>query len=237
MRIDKFLSQMGVGSRSEVKLLLKKGEIKLNDTIVKSPKLQINPNRDRLSVGDQLIEYEPYVYLMMHKPKGVISATEDDAHRTVVDLIEGYAHLNLFPVGRLDKDTEGLLLITNDGQFNHQLMSPNHHVPKTYYVETLTPIEDSAIACFKDGVILKEGKLKPAELQILNKSAAYITITEGKFHQIKRMFHAVNNEVTYLKRIKIADLTLDDNLNLGEYRKLKPEEFSLLGLTYNGDEI
>ncbi|UEX90928.1 pseudouridine synthase [Staphylococcus ratti] len=237
MRIDKFLSQMGVGSRSEVKLLLKKGKIKLNDTIVKSPKLQINPNSDRLSVDDQLIAYEPYVYLMLHKPKGVISATEDDAHRTIIDLIKEYAHLNLFPVGRLDKDTEGLLLITNDGQFNHQLMSPNHHVPKTYYVETLNPIEDSAIACFKDGVILKEGKLKPAELQILNTKAAYVTITEGKFHQIKRMFHAVNNEVTYLKRIKIADLTLDNNLKLGEYRKLKPEEFSLLGLAFNEDEI
>ncbi|MCQ9291074.1 rRNA pseudouridine synthase [Staphylococcus hyicus] len=229
MRIDKFLSQMGQGTRTEVKTLLKTGKVRLNEHVVKSPKLKIDPTQDVIEVDGQRIQYEPYVYLMMHKPKNVISATEDDQHETVIDLIQEYAHLNLFPVGRLDKDTEGLLLITNDGQFNHQLMNPNQHVPKTYYVETLNPISETDITVFKTGVTLKEGVLKPATLQIISAKHAFLTISEGKFHQVKRMFHSVGNEVVYLKRVKIANLSLDTSLAPGAYRKLTADDFKTLG--------
>lgn len=228
MRIDKFLSQMGQGTRTEVKTLLKTGKVRLNEHVVKSPKLKIDPTQDVIEVDGQRIQYEPYVYLMMHKPKNVISATEDDQHETVIDLIQEYAHLNLFPVGRLDKDTEGLLLITNDGQFNHQLMNPNQHVPKTYYVETLNPISETDITVFKTGVTLKEGVLKPATLQIISAKHAFLTISEGKFHQVKRMFHSVGNEVVYLKRVKIANLSLDTSLAPGAYRKLTADDFKAL---------
>ena len=231
MRIDKYLADMGVGSRSEIKSLLKKGEVTLNDHRVKAAKTQINPYEDCITVNQKVIAYEPFVYLMLNKPKGVISATKDDRHSTLIDLINDYQHLDLFPVGRLDKDTEGLILITNNGKFNHLLMSPQHHVAKTYYVETKHAIEENTINIFKEGVPLKEGKLKPASLEIIESNSAEITITEGKFHQIKRMFHYVNNEVTYLKRLKIAELTLDETLPPGGYRKLTEGDFQRLGLT------
>lgn len=231
MRIDKYLADMGVGSRSEIKSLLKKEVVTLNDHRVKSAKTQINPYEDRITVNQKVIDYEPFVYLMLNKPKGIISATKDDRHSTLIDLINDYQHLDLFPVGRLDKDTEGLILITNNGKFNHLLMSPQHHVAKTYYVETKHAIEENTINIFKEGVPLKEGKLKPASLEIIESNSAEITITEGKFHQIKRMFHYVNNEVTYLKRLKIAELTLDETLPPGGYRKLTEGDFQRLGLT------
>lgn len=231
MRIDKYLADMGVGFRSEIKTLLKKGEVTLNDHRVKAAKTQINPYEDRITVNQKVIAYEPFVYLMLNKPKGVISATKDDRHSTLIDLIHDYQHLDLFPVGRLDKDTEGLILITNNGKFNHLLMSPQHHVSKTYYVETKHVIEENTINIFKEGVPLKEGKLKPASLEIIESNSAEITITEGKFHQIKRMFHYVNNEVIYLKRLKIAELTLDETLPPGGYRKLTEDDFQRLGLT------
>ncbi|WP_419791441.1 pseudouridine synthase [Staphylococcus chromogenes] len=231
MRIDKYLADMGVGSRSEIKTLLKKGEVTLNDHRVKAAKTQINPYEDRITVNQKVIAYEPFVYLMLNKPKGVISATKDDRHSTLIDLIHDYQHLDLFPVGRLDKDTEGLILITNNGKFNHLLMSPQHHVSKTYYVETKHVIEENTINIFKEGVPLKEGKLKPASLEIIESNSAEITITEGKFHQIKRMFHYVNNEVIYLKRLKIAELTLDETLPPGGYRKLTEDDFQRLELT------
>ena len=230
MRIDKYLSDMGIGSRSEIKTLLKKGQITLNENKVKSAKTHVNPNVDKVAVNQQIIKYEPYVYLMMHKPRGVISATKDYHHTTIIDLIEEYHHFDLFPVGRLDKDTEGLILITNNGKFSHLLMSPQHHVAKTYYVETKHSINHNVVNIFKEGVTLKEGKLKPATLKLLSTHSANITITEGKFHQIKRMFHYVDNEVTYLKRIKIANLLLDETLPSGAYRKLKENEFQQLGL-------
>ncbi|MGV3043012.1 pseudouridine synthase [Staphylococcus rostri] len=228
MRLDKFLANMGVGTRNEVKVLLKKGQVKVNGDIVKSPKTKIDAAQDKVMVGGERIGYEPYVYLMLHKPAGVISATEDDIHRTVLDLIDDYKHLALFPVGRLDKDTEGLLLITNDGAFNHRIMSPNKHVPKRYYVELEKAIVPEAIEVFKAGIELKEGLLKPAELEILEPSnTARVTIHEGKYHQVKRMFHAVDNEVVYLKREAIGALALDPTLAKGDYRQLTPSEVAL----------
>lgn len=229
MRIDKFLAQMGVGTRTEVKGLLKKGRVYSNGTTIKSAKTQIDPNTDKVEVDGKVIAYEPYVYLMMNKPQDVISATSDDMHRTVIDLIDGYQHLDLFPVGRLDKDTEGLLLITNDGQFNHELMSPNKHVSKTYRVKAKVDLKDIDRQRFEEGITLKEGQLQPAQLEILEESnTALVTIQEGKYHQVKRMFHAIDNEVVALKRVSIGDLQLDSTLPPGAYRQLTEEELKLL---------
>ena len=228
MRLDKFLANMGVGTRSEVKQLLKKGSVKVNQNIVKLPKLHVNPNSDEIMVNDEVVSYIDKVYIMLNKPKGYISATEDEVHPTIIDLIPEYAHLNIFPVGRLDKDTEGLLLVTNDGQFNHEVMNPNKHVSKTYEVYSKHPITQFDIDKFKSGIELSDGKLKPAILKKVDNYVSQVTIYEGKYHQVKRMFHSIENEVLELKRIKIAQLELDHNLDLGSYRLLTQIDFDNL---------
>lgn len=228
MRLDKFLANMGVGTRSEVKQLLKKGSVKVNQNIVKLPKLHVNPNSDEIMVNDEVVSYIDKVYIMLNKPKGYISATEDEVHPTIIDLIPEYAHLNIFPVGRLDKDTEGLLLVTNDGQFNHEVMNPNKHVSKTYEVYSKHPITQFDIDEFKSGIELSDGKLKPAILKKVDDYVSHVTIYEGKYHQVKRMFHSIENEVLELKRIKIAQLELDHNLDLGSYRLLTQIDFDNL---------
>ena len=228
MRLDKFLANMGVGTRSEVKQLLKKGSVKVNQNIVKLPKLHVNPNSDEIMVNDEVVSYIDKVYIMLNKPKGYISATEDEVHPTIIDLIPEYAHLNIFPVGRLDKDTEGLLLVTNDGQFNHEVMNPNKHVSKTYEVYSKHPITQFDIDEFKSGIELSDGKLKPAILKKVDDYVSHVTIYEGKYHQVKRMFHSIENEVLELKRIKIAELELDHNLDLGSYRLLTQLDFDNL---------
>ena len=228
MRLDKFLANMGVGTRSEVKQLLKKGAVKVNQNIVKLPKLHVNPNSDEIMVNDEVVSYIDKVYIMLNKPKGYISATEDELHPTIIDLIPEYAHLNIFPVGRLDKDTEGLLLVTNDGQFNHEVMNPNKHVSKTYEVYSKHPITQFDIDKFKSGIELSDGKLKPAILKKVDNYVSHVTIYEGKYHQVKRMFHSIENEVLELKRIKIAKLELDYNLDLGSYRLLTQLDFDNL---------
>ena len=228
MRLDKFLANMGVGTRSEVKQLLKKGSVKVNQNIVKLPKLHVNPNSDEIMVNDEVVSYIDKVYIMLNKPKGYISATEDEVHPTIIDLIPEYAHLNIFPVGRLDKDTEGLLLVTNDGQFNHEVMNPNKHVSKTYEVYSKHPITQFDIDKFKSGIELSDGKLKPAILKKVDNYVSHVTIYEGKYHQVKRMFHSIENEVLELKRRKIAQLELDHNLDLGSYRLLTQIDFDNL---------
>ena len=228
MRLDKFLANMGVGTRSEVKQLLKKGSVKVNQNIVKLPKLHVNPNSDEIMVNDEVVSYIDKVYIMLNKPKGYISATEDELHPTIIDLIPEYAHLNIFPVGRLDKDTEGLLLVTNDGQFNHEVMNPNKHVSKTYEVYSKHPITQFDIDKFKSGIELSDGKLKPAILKKVDDYVSHVTIYEGKYHQVKRMFHSIENEVLELKRIKIAQLELDHNIDLGSYRLLTQIDFDNL---------
>lgn len=228
MRLDKFLANMGVGTRSEVKQLLKKESVKVNQNIVKLPKLHVNPNSDEIMVNDEVVSYIDKVYIMLNKPKGYISATEDELHPTIIDLIPEYAHLNIFPVGRLDKDTEGLLLVTNDGQFNHEVMNPNKHVSKTYEVYSKHPITQFDIDKFKSGIELSDGKLKPAILKKVDDYVSHVTIYEGKYHQVKRMFHSIENEVLELKRIKIAQLELDHNLDLGSYRLLTQIAFDNL---------
>lgn len=233
MRLDKFLANSGIGTRKEVKKFLKKNLVKVNDVIAKKPEMHINPEEDIITFDDIPIEYEPVVYLMMNKPAGYVSATEDDEHETVIDIVPEYMHLDLFPVGRLDKDTEGLLLLTNDGKFSHQLMSPKHRVPKRYYAEVDGHINEDAIKKFEKGIDLGDFTSSPSELEIIESgesSKAIVTIYEGKFHQVKRMFHSIDCEVTYLKRLKIASLELDEQLELGEYRHLMEEDFKLLNL-------
>lgn len=229
MRLDKFLSNMGAGTRSEVKQLLKKNAVMVNGKKEKQSKRQIDPEADEISVNGEVIAYIDKIYLMLNKPAGYVSAVEDAEHNTVISLIEQYQYLDLFPVGRLDKDTEGLLLITNDGQFNHDVMSPNKHVSKVYQVEAAQPVTQDDVQRFKEGIELSDGKVKPAKLEITeDPQIVFVTIHEGRYHQVKRMFHAIDNEVTKLKRVKIGNLKLDDNLLKGEYRELTETELELV---------
>lgn len=236
MRIDKLLANTGFGSRKEVKKLLKTGAVLINEVVVKDPQTHLDPKEDQVTVHGEIIEYKEFIYLMMNKPNGVISATEDQNDETVIDLLEMEDQIyDPFPVGRLDKDTVGLLLLTNDGQLAHQLLSPKKHVPKTYYAKIEGLVTAADIEAFKHGVALDDGYVtKPAELIILstneteNRSEIELTITEGKFHQVKRMFEAVDKRVTFLMRIKMGPLSLDESLKPGEYRELTDEEIELL---------
>lgn len=235
MRLDKFLANSGIGTRKEVKELLKKRLIKVNDEIVKDGKIHVNENEDTVKYKDEIISYKKFVYIMLNKPNGVISATEDKVHKTVIDLLgDEYRTFEVFPVGRLDIDTEGLLLLTNDGVLSHNLLSPNKHVDKKYYVELEKLLTKMDIDKLEKGVELKDFTTKDAKVEIIengeeaNKIRAYITISEGKFHQVKRMFKAVGNEVKYLKRVKMGTLSLDENLKLGEYRELTEDELTKL---------
>ncbi|WLD92437.1 pseudouridine synthase [Alkalihalobacillus sp. AL-G] len=233
MRIDKLLANMNYGSRKEVKKLLRNGMVTVNGLTTKDPKLHVNPDTDLIVVGGEKVTFKEYIYLMMNKPDGVISATEDVSHRTVLDLLaEDDRAFDPFPVGRLDKDTEGLLLLTNDGQLAHRLLSPKRHVPKTYFAKVEGRVSETDQQSFSDGVRLDDGyETKPAQLKILSiglVSEIELTITEGKYHQVKRMFEAVGKRVVYLKRIKMGSLPLDDNLPLGEYRHLQEKELETL---------
>lgn len=233
MRIDKMLANLGFGSRKEVKQLLKSGAVKIDDAIVKDAKQQIDPQKQTVTLNGEVIEYKEFIYLMMNKPPGVLSATEDSREETVIDLLEIEDQVyEPFPVGRLDKDTEGFLLITNDGQLAHRLLSPKKHVPKTYFAVIDGEVTERDIEAFSKGVTLDDGyETKPGELKIVKagiRSDIELTITEGKFHQVKRMFEAVGKRVVYLQRISMGPLALDETLDLGEYRELTDEEVELL---------
>ena len=233
MRIDKILSNIGFGSRKEVKKLLKSGAVKVNDRILKDPKEQVDPDTETVMVYGDPVEYREFIYLMMNKPPGILSATEDTRQETVIDRLEPEdAVFEPFPVGRLDKDTEGLLLITNDGKLAHQLLSPKKHVPKTYFAVIDGEVTERDIRAFQQGVTFDDGYVtKPGELNILKSgptSEIELTIMEGKFHQVKRMFQAVGKRVIYLKRISMGSLQLDEDLELGEYRELTAEELEQL---------
>lgn len=250
MRLDKFLANSGIGTRKEVKEILKNKKVSVNDIFVKDGKIQINEEKDIVKCENKIINYKPFVYIMMNKPAGVISATEDNYHKTVIDLLKnGYSTYNIFPVGRLDIDTEGLLLLTNDGILSHNLLSPKKHVDKKYYVKIAKSLSENDIKTLENGIKLEENFVtKKAKVEIVcndsekesedfnffenknnkNENLVYITISEGKFHQVKRMFKAVNNEVLYLKRVKMGSLLLDEKLELGEYRELTEEELNNL---------
>lgn len=233
LRIDKMLANLGYGSRKEVKQLLKSGAVKVDDVVVKDAKQHVDTNNQSVTLNGEVIEYKEFIYLMMNKPQGVLSATEDSVGETVIDLLELEDQVyEPFPVGRLDKDTEGLLLITNDGQLAHRLLSPKKHVPKTYFAVIDGEVTEEDITAFSKGVTLDDGyETKPGDLIILKsgiRSDIELTITEGKFHQVKRMFQAVGKRVVYLKRISMGPLPLDETLELGEYRELTEEEVELL---------
>lgn len=233
MRLDRFLSNMGYGSRTDIKIALKRCQIKLNGKIVKKPDIHIDLEKDQVTYDDELVQFEEFVYILLNKPQGVISATEDSRDRTVVDLLEEKLQRRaLFPVGRLDKDTEGLLVLTDDGKLAHGLLSPKRHVPKTYLVHCKGPINDQQLRELEAGVQIDGGYItKPAEVTRIEQGEVailHLTIYEGKFHQVKKMLQAVDSEVTYLKRIQMGMLTLDPQLQLGEYRMLTTEELKLL---------
>ncbi len=232
-RLDKILTHMGIGTRKEIKQMAKKGKIKVNNVITKDPGQHVIPNSDQIEVNGELITYQEYVYLMLNKPPGVLSATKDRCSEVVLDLLtEQHQAFQPFPVGRLDKDTEGLLLLTNDGKLTHKLLSPKKHVPKTYYAKIAGQVTEEDIKTFGEGVTLEDGYLTlPGQLTILvsgELSEIELTIYEGKFHQVKRMFEAVGKQVTYLKRLSMGPLKLDENLDLGKYRELTEEEIQLL---------
>lgn len=234
MRLDKFLSNMGLGTRSEVRTVIARGHVTVNDEVVKKAGFAINENEDIVLFRGERVGFVKNVYIMLNKPQGVISATTDDKHKTVIDIVlETYGNRKLFPIGRLDIDTEGLLLITDDGNLNHELMSPKKHVEKTYFAKVKGIVTGETIIDFKNGMTLQDETIcKPGELVLLNIEDNYseveLTITEGKFHQVKRMFEAVDMKVEYLKRIRIGKLKLDENLDLGSYRELTENELKLL---------
>jgi 16S rRNA pseudouridine516 synthase len=237
-RLDKILAHSGYGTRSEIKLLVKRHAVTVNGKAVKDSGLQVNPTADLIEVDGDKVHFQAQTYLMMNKPQGVISATEDSRERTVLDLLEPpFAHMDLFPVGRLDKDTEGLLLLTDDGKLAHNLLSPKKHVAKTYYAEVTGLVDEADQSKFSQGVELDDGYVTmPAKLvilvagdpELLKESKIELTIMEGKFHQVKRMFLAVGKKVTFLKRISMGSLILDEYLAPGEYRELTEDELQQL---------
>lgn len=249
MRLDKFLTEMGQGTRSQVKEMARKGRIQVNGLIVKASDEKVNPNQDIICVDGIALGYAEMEYYMLNKPQGVVSATEDKKYKTVTDLIEDKLRRDLFPVGRLDIDTEGLLLITNDGTLAHNLLSPKKHVDKIYQAVVAGSLPDNVRERFAEGIMLEDGlRTLPAELMIAEGDTGFgiseeirllqehnqdmrevlLTIHEGKFHQVKRMFEALECRVVYLKRIAMGPLTLDRSLEPGQYRPLSGEEILAL---------
>lgn len=231
IRLDKYLADMGVGTRSEVKNYIRKGRVQINEVVTKESDKKINIDSDKVTFDGSQLTYVSTEYYMLNKPGGVVSATRDNLSQTVLDLIDS-CNKDLFPVGRLDKDTEGLLLITNDGDLAHKLLSPKKKVAKVYYARVNGRVTIEDVDTFSNGIQLSEDfTTLPADLEIIESSdisTVKVTIHEGKFHQVKRMFEAVEKEVIYLKRISMGDLILDENLALGEYRPLTIEEINML---------
>lgn len=232
-RLDKMLGNLGYGTRKEVKKLVKDGAIKIDGETAKDPGAHVNPETQAVSVNGEQINYRKYIYIVMNKPAGVISATEDTRERTVIDLLpEEYLVFSPAPVGRLDKDTVGLLFLTNDGQLSHKLLSPRKHVPKVYYAKIEGKVTEEDVLKFKDGVVLDDGyKTMSAKLEILESgdiSEIQVEIYEGKYHQVKRMFESVGKKATYLMRKSMGPLELDKDLQQGESRELTKEELESL---------
>ena len=233
LRLDKYLTELGAGTRSEVKKQIKAGLVTVNGAVAKKPEQKVDETGDEVCLRGERLLYPAFEYYLFHKPAGCVSATQDNMHRTVMDYLSDTARGDLFPVGRLDLDTEGLLLITNDGALAHALLSPSRHVAKTYYARVQGVVDETDVNLFKNGVDIGEEKLvRPADLVILgckaDVSEITLTITEGKFHQVKRMFEAVGKKVLYLKRISMGPLVLPEDLAPGAYRKLTAEELAAL---------
>lgn len=233
MRLDRFLKEQGIASRSELKAYIRKGRVKVDGTVCTDPGFHVDPEKNQVTFDDVPVRHSRYVYLMMNKPKGILTATSDRQARTVLDLLpEKYRRMGVFPVGRLDKDTEGLLLITNNGRLAHNLLSPKKHVPKLYEAHLDRYPGEAAVTAFREGVVINsEFTALPAELRFISRDPviAHVVVYEGKFHQVKRMFKAVGAEVVYLKRLKMGELALDESLEPGEYRELTDSEKALIG--------
>lgn len=232
IRLDKFLADMGFGTRSQVRQQIAGGNVTINGLPARRPELKVDTDKDRVLFCGTEAAYAQYEYYMLNKPAGVVSATEDKKERTVLDLLQERKRKDLFPVGRLDKDTEGLLLITNNGDLAHRLLAPGRHVDKVYYAEIDGKVTREDAELFRAGVdIGDKKKTMPAFLEILSsadRSEILLTIREGRFHQVKRMFHAVGKEVLFLRRIQMGPLKLDEKLRPGEYRRLTKEEVEKL---------
>lgn len=238
MRLDKFLGHIGYGSRSDVQKIIKRKQVQVDGTVINKPEFSILPSKQTVTVNGEEAVYKEFYHFILNKPQGVITATRDDMHETVIDLLEEVdQNKEVAPVGRLDKDTEGLLILTSDGKLNHSLLSPKKHVDKIYYAQIAGKMTEEDIKAFEEGLTIGgTTKLMPAKLEILSttedSSEVHITIKEGKFHQVKRMVAQVGKEVVYLQRIQMGGLKLPEDLELGEYRELTERELKLL----KGDE-
>ena len=232
MRLDKYLCEAGKGTRSEVKKIIARGDVSVNGSIIRDPAAKLDENSDEVAIGGVPVRYADFEYYMLNKPKGVISASRDKRDKNAVcvtDLIQEKIRQDLFPVGRLDKDTEGLLIITNDGELAHRLLSPKHHVDKTYYAELDSSVSREGAERIMAGVDIGDDKpTLPCQINMLSDSSCFITIHEGRYHEIKRMFKTEGRTVNYLKRISMGPMSLDTELEPGEYRSLSPEEIELL---------
>ncbi len=227
MRLDKYLSNSGYGSRKEVKSLIKHGQVKVNEKLIKDDSFHVIPEKDLVFVNDLKVNFRQNHYILLYKPEGYISSTEDENYPSVLNLVSDYRHAALFPVGRLDVDTTGVLLLTDDGDLAHRLLSPKRHVDKVYRVTVDHSLSDKLIEYFKVGILLDGKTTLPATLTILSDLEAEVILNEGRFHQVKRMFSAFNYTVVSLKRTQFDCLTLK-GLNVGEYRLLSESEIEKL---------
>lgn len=232
IRLDKYLADMGIGTRSELKKMIRSGRVSIDGMPAKKPEEKVNPDTQEVSVDGKRVSYSSFEYFMLHKPAGVVSATKDPKEKTVLDLITGTRRKDLFPVGRLDKDTEGLLLITNDGDLAHRLLTPGKHVNKTYYAKIEGRVTEEDVTRFQEGLDIGDETLTmPACLEVIHTDAISeikVTIQEGRYHQVKRMFEAVGKKVIYLKRLSMGSLALDETLEKGAFRHLTEEELDKL---------
>ncbi|WP_400161789.1 pseudouridine synthase [Brevibacillus sp. TJ4] len=238
-RLDKVLANMGLGTRKEVKALVKQGAVVVDGVVANDPGMHVVAEEQEILVDGEPLNYKRWVYVLMNKPPGVISATEDSMHETVVDLLPYEWAIKVHPVGRLDIDTEGLLLLTNDGQLSHSLLSPKKKVEKEYFARIDGRVTEEHVAAFAKGVELEDFTTLPAKLEILSSgenSEIRVTIMEGKFHQVKRMFAAFGLHVSYLQRVRMGPLHLDPSLEPGEYRELTEEELTMLQQHVKGNQ-
>ena len=231
-RLDKIIASQGQYSRSEVKKLVKGGRVTIDGSVVKNSDIKADPNKNIIAVDGKVLHYKKHIYIMLNKPQGVVSATDDRDHKTVIDLVpKELMRDGLFPAGRLDGDTVGFVLITDDGDFAHEILSPKNHIMKTYHATLERPVTEEDIRAFREGIKLKDGTLcLEAEVKALdsNTPMAEIKICEGKYHQVKRMFAALGNRVVFLKRVKMGELSLDESLEEGQCREITPDELILI---------
>lgn len=235
MRLDRYLCELNTGTRSQTREFIKRGQVSVNGQVVRTADFKIDERKDQVALQGKILTYQKFVYYMLNKPRGVVSATQDNTAGTVVELLAAEGRKDLFPVGRLDKDTEGLLLLTNDGELAHRLLSPKKHVDKTYQVTMAHGLSEEDIRQLELGVDIGEDRLTlPAKVKVLSESVICLTIQEGKYHQVKRMLQAVGNRVTALKRIRFGNISLDEGLVPGAYRPLTPREEKYLKESHLG---